>query len=850
MLRVLIVDDHAILRQGLRSLLVDAFEGVHCGEAGSAAEALEQLAKQEWDVALLDITMPGKSGLELLRELKALWPKLPVIMLSAHPEDQFAVRARKAGAQGYMTKESAPEELVNAIRVVMAGGHLSPALNPVAAASAPRAASWLLQNGARELEQLLQTVLYRSVTPVLILDDERTCRHASFGATRLLGLRGEEIIGRSLDDLVMPSFKREISALWNNILRQAEPKGTLTLPAPLLPGSLLPDPNAGAREVDYTARAHMLPARHLLFLQDDTGNQIPPWVLDEALFLLNLKGDIVAWYSGAERMYGYAQDEVTGRHVALLFSAEDTLLARLQEELDRAQGAGHSVSEGWRMRKDGSRFWANAVTMALRNENGDLQGFARMVRDFTLRREADQALLRARALTRPLPVEAALTGMVSGEFDQIQEVNDVFLDLMGYSQEDVQSGRLQWLGLDPPEFVPVAELAHEECLRYGACTPFETEMIRKDGTRVPVLRTTAILNLVPFRWVSFIHISGRGVVTKMDDEPVGELTNHFEEIVGRSPALKRLLGQIEVVAPTAATVLILGETGTGKELVARAVHRLSPRRERTFISLNCAAIPTGLLESELFGYERGAFTGALSQKIGRFEMAHKGTLFLDEVGDIPLDLQPKLLRALQEKAFERLGGTKTIPIDVRLVAATNRNLAQMMGEKLFRSDLYYRLKVFPITTPPLRDHPEDIPLLARRVGEATTWLRTAGLGPGRIAYFGASTGAAAALWAAANPHADIAAVVSRGGRPDLAQPHLGEVTAPTLLIVGSRDHEVLSLNRAALAHLGGEAQLAVVRGASHLFEEPGTLPAAADLARDWFLDHLGSADLHSRREDS
>jgi transcriptional regulator with GAF, ATPase, and Fis domain len=140
---------------------------------------------------------------------------------------------------------------------------------------------------------------------------------------------------------------------------------------------------------------------------------------------------------------------------------------------------------------------------------------------------------------------------------------------------------------------------------------------------------------------------------------------------------------------------------------------MGPRRTMPFISLNCAAIPTGLLESELFGYERGAFTGALGQKIGRFEMAHRGTLFLDEVGDIPLDLEPKLLRALQEKSFERLGGTRTIPIDVRLVAATNRNLTQMMGDKLFRSDLYYRLKVFPILTPPLRDHPEDIPALVR-----------------------------------------------------------------------------------------------------------------------------------------
>ena len=190
-------------------------------------------------------------------------------------------------------------------------------------------------------------------------------------------------------------------------------------------------------------------------------------------------------------------------------------------------------------------------------------------------------------------------------------------------------------------------------------------------------------------------------------------SDNFDEIVGRSAAMQRVLEEIETVAPTDATVLILGETGTGKELIARAVHRMSGRRGRPFVTLNCAAIPTGLLESELFGYEKGAFTGALGQKIGRFEMAHRGTLFLDEVGDIPLDLQPKLLRALQEKAFERLGGTKTIPIDVRLVAATNRNLKQMMSDKLFRSDLYYRLKVFPITTPPLRDHPEDIPVLVR-----------------------------------------------------------------------------------------------------------------------------------------
>lgn len=191
-------------------------------------------------------------------------------------------------------------------------------------------------------------------------------------------------------------------------------------------------------------------------------------------------------------------------------------------------------------------------------------------------------------------------------------------------------------------------------------------------------------------------------------------TDHqFGEIVGESPTLRRVLRQVETVAPTDSTVLIRGETGTGKELVARALHQLSPRRDRTLIRLNCAAIPTGLLESELFGHEKGAFTGALSLKVGRFEMAHRGTLFLDEVGDIPLELQPKLLRVIQEQDFERLGGTKTIKVDVRLVAATHRDLAQMVADGRFREDLYYRLNVFPVTLPPLRDRYDDIPRLVR-----------------------------------------------------------------------------------------------------------------------------------------
>jgi formate hydrogenlyase transcriptional activator len=206
-------------------------------------------------------------------------------------------------------------------------------------------------------------------------------------------------------------------------------------------------------------------------------------------------------------------------------------------------------------------------------------------------------------------------------------------------------------------------------------------------------------------------IKDRDEETKQRLDLREEVRAEFGEIVGESPALKTALNLVSVVAPTDSSVLILGETGTGKELIARAIHNLSGRRERAFVKLNCAAIPLGLLESELFGHEKGAFTGAIAQKTGRFELANKGTLFLDEVGDIPLELQAKLLRVLQEQEFERLGSNHTHKVDVRLVAATHRDLAAMIKQGTFREDLYYRLKVFPINVPALRQRSEDIPKL-------------------------------------------------------------------------------------------------------------------------------------------
>src|SRR5271165_3656825 len=213
----------------------------------------------------------------------------------------------------------------------------------------------------------------------------------------------------------------------------------------------------------------------------------------------------------------------------------------------------------------------------------------------------------------------------------------------------------------------------------------------------------------------FMKASFPNVSSFEDDQlcPISEISSDygFEDIVGKSSALRRVLEQVAIVAPTSATVLIHGETGTGKELIARAIHKLSGRSQRNFVSTNCAAIPSGLLESDLFGHEKGAFTGALMQKKGRLELADGGSLFLDEIGDISLELQPKLLRAVQEREFERLGSTRTIQVDVRMIVATHRNLPDMIRERSFREDLFYRLNVFPIEIPPLRERREDIPLL-------------------------------------------------------------------------------------------------------------------------------------------
>ncbi|MCG3117292.1 MAG: sigma 54-interacting transcriptional regulator [Candidatus Manganitrophus sp. SA1] len=309
----------------------------------------------------------------------------------------------------------------------------------------------------------------------------------------------------------------------------------------------------------------------------------------------------------------------------------------------------------------------------------------------------------------PIPIEGTPTGRA---FTSRQTVLVRHLDPAQFPEEVIKSAAAE--GLKSGCSIPL--ISHNRVLgtldiaslRDDAFTEQDAELLTQVGSQIAI----AVENALAYQQIE--ALKNKLAKEKLYLEEEIRATGHnFEEIVGESAALKRILQQVETVAPTDSTVLIQGETGTGKELIARAIHNLSGRHERTFVKMNCAAIPTGLLESELFGHERGAFTGAIAQKIGRFELAHQGTLFLDEIGDISLELQSKLLRVLQEQEFERLGSNRTIKVNVRLITATNQDLAQMVAEKHFRGDLYYRLNVFPVTLPSLRERTEDIPLLIR-----------------------------------------------------------------------------------------------------------------------------------------
>jgi formate hydrogenlyase transcriptional activator len=460
--------------------------------------------------------------------------------------------------------------------------------------------------------------------------------------------------------------------------------------------------------------------------------------------------------------FGKTLDELKERTSDVVHPDDRSLVKAAWE---RSVETGHPFDFEYRLRHaDGVYRWFNVRALPLRDMEGRIIRWYALHTDIDERKHAEDRLQLLLEITNRVVSNLQLRDLLRAISASVRRVMQC--DLVGVFLPDSEGNRLQTFVLDFPEskgFIREEYCSTEGSLGgfvFGTGKPWTgsaadvLQLGLQDDAVIPEgLKTGCLLPLVSRNRVLGLLGLGRRKENAFSQADIGFLTqvatqiaiavenaldygqmtqakerlaehklyledeirveHNSEEIIGHSPRLKAVLESIRIVAPADSTVLIQGETGTGKELIARAIHNLSPRKGHAFVKVNCAAIPSGLLESDLFGHEKGSFTGAIAQKIGRFELAHKGTLFLDEVGDIPLELQPKLLRVLQEQEFERLGSTRTQRVDVRVLAATHASLTQMVAEKKFRSDLYYRLNVFPVVVPPLRERREDIPLLIR-----------------------------------------------------------------------------------------------------------------------------------------
>jgi formate hydrogenlyase transcriptional activator len=610
---------------------------------------------------------------------------------------------------------------------------------------------------------------------IVVTDGDGIMRRANPRAEELFGYASQELIGQSVELLIPARFRgihprhrenyiaapraRQMGAAMN-LFGVRKDGAEIPIDIMLKPIHTESGPAVVSFIRDVTEQKA---AQDALRVHDQRLSSVVESISDYAIYLLDPQGHVMTWNPGAERSKGYKAEEVLGLHYSRFFIQEDIDRGHPAEILRQAAKT-RVEEEGWRVRKDGSRFWANVIVSAIRDPSGKVTGFAKITRDVSDRKLAQESMIAelsslllanvdirkllgafSASMRQTVPHDTATlalyeesTGKLRVQFLNESEKDETRREEILLDPDASPAGRAfrsgqalilnnieRWpfapesvkhltaIGMKSGVWVP---LSHRErtlgsmavfSRRENAFTQRSAEMLLQVAGQVAM----AVNNAIAFKQIAELRERLDQERRYLEEEI--NLDHRFEDIVGQSTGLRNVLRQIETVAPTDATVLIQGETGTGKELLARAIHRLSSRSERTFIKLNCAAIPAGLIESELFGHEKGAFTGAIARKIGRLELAHEGTLFLDEIGELPLDLQPKLLRALQEREIERVGGSRPIPVNVRLIAATNRDLAKMVAEKTFRSDLFYRLKVFPVFSPPLRERAADIPILVR-----------------------------------------------------------------------------------------------------------------------------------------
>jgi formate hydrogenlyase transcriptional activator len=638
-------------------------------------------------------------------------------------------------------------------------------------------AKFLTENDMAEFTQLtLESVFTQCSDAIFVTDTHGMIRSSNPKATELFGYTHAELIGMRVESLLPERFRDRHPSHRGNYNSQPRTRQMshamklfgLRKDGTECPVEIMLKPiqtNSGPIVLSFVRdTTEQIAAQEAVRHQDRLIRSIVDSVRDYAIFLLDHDGYVVTWNRGAESIKGYKPEDIVGRHFSQFFTQEDIERGRPAEVLRLAGTRGSFEEEGWLVRKDGSRFWAQSILTAVHDEIGMVTGYAKVTRDITdYKGIADTVMLQlsstlfanldarkllsvvSESIRTVIPHDAATLAL---DYDASTKM--LLLLSLGLEESDTYQGDVHFSIAGSPAgkaFLTrepvVLERMEDSCfsadsmrhmtsvgMQSGCWVPLihrgqtlgtfavlsrlEAAFVPRDANILAQLANQvaiAVGNAVAFRKITDLRDRVSLEKQYLENEIYAE--NRFADIVGESSGLRQVLNEVAIVAPTDTTVLIQGETGTGKELLARAIHRLSPRKDRAFIKLNCAAIPDGLLESELFGHEKGAFTGAITRKLGRLELAQDGTLFLDEVGDLPLNLQPKLLRALQEREFERLGGTRPIKLNVRLIAATNRDLAAMVAEKQFRVDLFYRLKVFPVFAPSLRDRVSDIPVLVR-----------------------------------------------------------------------------------------------------------------------------------------
>jgi len=634
----------------------------------------------------------------------------------------------------------------------------------------------LTESDRAEFTQLtLESVFTQCSDAIFVTDTDGMIRSSNPKASELFGYTHVELIGMRIDSLLPERFRDRHPSHredYNSQPRTRQMGHAMKLFGLRKDGTECPveimlkpiQTTLGPIVLSFVRdTTEQIAAQEAVRHQDRLIRSIVDSVHDYGIFLLDHDGYVVTWNRGAESIKGYKPEDIVGKHFSQFFTQEDIERGHPAELLRLASARGSFEEECWLVRKDGSRFWAQSILTAVRDENGTVTGYAKVTRDITdYKGVADTVMLQ---LSSSLFANLDVRKLLSVVSESIQTVIPHDTATLALYDASTKMLLVQFLGLEKGDFdrgdvhlsiagspAGKAFLTREPVvLDRTADSRFSAESMRhmtslgmQSGCWVPLIhrgQTLGVLAVVSRLEAAFVprdvsilaQLANQVAIAVGNAVAFQEITdlrdrvslekqylenemnaeNLFSDIVGESSGLRQVLNEVAIVAPTDTTVLIEGETGTGKELLARAIHRLSPRKDRAFIKLNCAAIPDGLLESELFGHEKGAFTGAITRKLGRLELAQEGTLFLDEVGDLPLNLQPKLLRALQEREFERLGGTRSIKLNVRLIAATNRDLAAMVAEKQFRVDLFYRLKVFPVFAPSLRDRVSDIPMLVR-----------------------------------------------------------------------------------------------------------------------------------------